>query len=117
MGPDESSEGIVFQFSVFGTIVALVASIPVWKAPDARSAAFLLLTGLSGGLAQICMTRAYGLDRAARVSAITYTGIVFTRLFAFPVFDERPTFVTIAGSLLVISSGIALALRGSAAQR
>jgi len=116
MGPDESSEGIVFQFSVFGTVAAVLASIPVWRTPDARSAAYLALTGLSGGLAQICMTRAYGLDRAARVSAITYTGIVFTRLFAFPVFDERPTLVTVAGSLLVIGSGIALALRGGIAR-
>ena len=112
MGSDESSEAIVFQFSAAGAVVAILASIPVWKTPDARSAMVLLVTGLSGGLAQICMTRAYGLDRAARVSAISYVGIVFTRIFAFPVFDERPTMMAVAGSALVIGSGIALAIRG-----
>ncbi len=112
MGPDESSEGIVFQFSAFGAVIALLASIPVWTIPDARTAAFLLVTGLSGGLAQICMTRAYALDSAARVSAIGYSGIVFTRIFALPLFGEKPTVVAVAGSLLVIGSGVVLALRG-----
>ncbi len=112
MGPDESSEGIVFQFSAFGAVVALLASIPVWKTPDARTALFLFVTGLSGGLAQICMTRAYALDSAARVSAIGYSGIVFTRVFALPVFGEKPTLVAVGGSLLVIGSGVVLALRG-----
>ena len=112
MGPDESSEGIVFQFSAFGTLVAVAISIPVWITPDLRTASFLLVTGLSGGLAQICMTRAYALDRAARISAIGYSGIVFTRVFALPVFGERPTLLAVAGSLLVIGSGVVLALRG-----
>lgn len=116
MGPDESSEAIVFQFSLFGAAIAVLLSIPVWKTPDARSAAFLFVTGLSGGLAQICMTRAYSLDRAARVSAIGYSGIVFTRVFALPVFGERPTLVAVAGSVLVIGSGVALALRGAGAR-
>src|SRR5262249_29221312 len=41
MGPGESSEAIVFHFSSFGTVVAIVLSIPVWKTPDVRSALFL----------------------------------------------------------------------------
>jgi drug/metabolite transporter (DMT)-like permease len=116
MGSDESSEAIVFQFSAFGTIVAVLASIPVWKTPDARTAGFLFVTGLSGGLAQLCMTRAYSLDVAARVSAIGYSGIVFTRVFALPIFGERPTLMAVAGSLLVIGSGVMLALRSAGAR-
>ena len=45
---------------------------------------------VTGGLAQLAMTRAYALDRAARVSALTFVGIVFTYLLAVPVFGERP---------------------------
>ena len=43
------------------------------------------------------MTRAYSLDSAARVSALTYLGILFTVLLAIPVFGERPSLAQIAG--------------------
>jgi drug/metabolite transporter (DMT)-like permease len=109
MGPEESSEAIVFQFSCVGTVVALLLSIPVWKTPDWRSGLLLLAIGMTGGLAQIAMTRAYTLDSAARISAITYSGIIFTRLFAVPVFGEIPGWFQIAGSALVIGAGVMLA--------
>jgi drug/metabolite transporter (DMT)-like permease len=113
IGPEESSEAIVLHFSSFGFVVALAMSIPVWRTPDATSAAWLLATGLSGGLAQVAMTRAYSLDTAARVSAIGYSGVVFTRLFALPMFGEVPDATQIAGSLLIIVSGLVLAFRRS----
>jgi drug/metabolite transporter (DMT)-like permease len=110
MGPGASSEAIVFQFSGIGAVVALLLSIPVWKTPDLRGALYLLATGVTGGLAQIVMTRAYALDSAARISAIGYSSIVFTRLYALPVFGEVPTAVQLAGSLLVIVAGVHLAM-------
>jgi drug/metabolite transporter (DMT)-like permease len=116
IGPGESSEAIVFHFSCVGFGASVVASIPVWQTPDAHGAAFLLLAGLSGGLAQLCMTRAYSIDIAARVSAMGFSGVVFARLFAFPVFGEVPSVVQAAGSALVIVSGVLLALRGRAAE-
>jgi drug/metabolite transporter (DMT)-like permease len=109
MGSEESSEAIVFQFSCAGTLVALLVSIPVWKTPDLKSGLLLLATGMAGGLAQIAMTRAYTKDSAARISAITYSGIIFTRLFAVPVFGEIPGWLQIAGSALVIGAGVMLA--------
>lgn len=112
LGPGESGEAIVFHFMSFGSIALVIASIPVWRTPDAESALFLALTGLSGGLAQLAMTRAYALDRAARISALGYSGIIFTRCLAVPLFGEVPTLVQVAGSVLVIGSGMALALRG-----
>jgi drug/metabolite transporter (DMT)-like permease len=112
MGPGESSEAIVFHYMCVATVTLALASIPVWKTPDLHSLAFLLFTGVTGGLAQLAMTRAYSLDDAARVSAIGYSGVVFTRLFALPVFGEVPSVAQIAGSVLVIGAGVVLALRG-----
>jgi drug/metabolite transporter (DMT)-like permease len=110
IGPSETSEAIVLHFSTIGFVVMLLLSIPVWKTPDAHGGALLLVTGFSGGLGQLAMTRAYSLDHAARVSAVQYTGVVITRLLAFPVFGEVPTAVQVAGSLLVILAGVILAL-------
>jgi len=110
IGPNESGEAVVLYFSLFGTLVMTCISIPVWKTPDAISGLFLVLTGLTGGFAQLAMTRAYSLDRAARISALSYLCIIFTNLFAIPVFGSLPGFWQIIGSGLVILSGLIVAL-------
>lgn len=60
-------------------------------------------------LAQMAMTRAYSLHRAAPVTALTGLGIVLTYLLAIPVFGDCPTGWQVAGSLLVIGACLLLA--------
>jgi len=108
IGPRESSEAIVLHLCSVGFAALLLASIPVWKTPGPRDAAALALTGLSGGLAQIAMTRAYSLDHAARVSIMSFSSVVFMRLIAVPVFGEVPGCTQVVGSLLVIAAGALL---------
>lgn len=110
IGPSESGEAVVLYFSLFGTLVMFCFSLPVWETPDPITGLFLLLIGLSGGLAQVAMTRAYSLDRAARISALNYLGIIFTNIFAIPVFGGFPGFWQIVGSGLVIISGLFISL-------
>ncbi len=110
IGPSESNEAVVLYFSLFGTFVMLLISIPVWETPDPITGLYLVLTGLSGGLAQVAMTRAYSLDRAARISALNYLGIIFTNIFAIPVFGNSPGFWQVLGSGLVILSGLFVTL-------
>jgi drug/metabolite transporter (DMT)-like permease len=78
---------------------------------------FLLGTGLAGGGAQLAMTRAYWLDSAARVSALTYIGILFTVLLAIPVFGERPSLSQALGALAVVGAGLLLARSARSAAR
>ncbi len=104
----ESGEAIVFHLSCVGFAAMLLASIPVWRTPQSGDVLALALMGLSGGLAQIAMTRAYALDHAARVSIVTFSSVVIMRVLAVPVFGEVPSPVQMAGSLLVIGSGILL---------
>jgi drug/metabolite transporter (DMT)-like permease len=113
VGGGESSEAIVFHFSLFGTVVFALACAPVWRAPTLAESAALVATGLSGGFGQIAMTRAYALDRAARVSILGYTGMLFTRMLALPIFGEVPSGMQALGSLLIVTSGAVLAV-GSA---
>jgi drug/metabolite transporter (DMT)-like permease len=65
--------------------------------------------GLTGGAAQIAMTRAYSLYRAAPLTALSALGIVLTHLLAIPVFGDRPTRWQMMGSLLVIGASLLLA--------
>ena len=108
MGPNESSEAIVLHFSLVAAGTLLLLALPAWQAPGERNLAYMLGTGITGGLGQIGMTRAYGLSRAAPMSALTYLNIVFTTLLAIPVFGERVGTLQIAGAGLVILAGLIL---------
>lgn len=88
----------------------LCITIPIWETPDPITGLYLLLTGLCGGLAQVAMTRAFSLDGAARISALNYLGIIFTDIFAIPVFGDVPGFWQLVGTGLVILSGIVITL-------
>ena len=96
----------MLYFSLLGTFVTLCIALPVWETPDLGTWVFLILTGVSGGLGQVAMTRAYSLDSAARISALSYLGIIFTNLLAIPIFGDIPGFLQVVGTGFVILSGI-----------
>ena len=89
----------------------LLLALPAWRWPDGHGALYLLGAGLGGGGAQLAMTRAYALQRAAPVSALSSLGIVFTYLLALPLFPEHPTGWQVAGSLLVILATAEISFR------
>jgi drug/metabolite transporter (DMT)-like permease len=110
VGPAESPEAVVLHFSLVALLVFLLIALPVWRWPEWGDVPFLVGAGLGGGLGQIAMTRAYALHRAAPVTALSGLGIVLTHAAAIPVFAERPTIWQLAGTLLVISASVLLAI-------
>jgi drug/metabolite transporter (DMT)-like permease len=109
MGPGETGPAVVLHFSTVGLCAMLAFAIPVWVWPDGRGALLLLGAGLTGGGAQIAMTRAYSLQRAAPLAALSGLGIVLTHLLAIPLFGEQPGPWQAAGSILVIAASLMLA--------
>jgi drug/metabolite transporter (DMT)-like permease len=110
IGPGESHEAVVVHFSLVALVTMLAIALPVWRWPDEQSGLYLLGVGIGGGGAQIAMTRAYSLHRAAPVSALSGLGIVLTYLVAIPTFGDQPTGWQIAGSVLVITASILLSV-------
>jgi drug/metabolite transporter (DMT)-like permease len=111
IGPGESHEAVVLHFSLVASVTFLALSIPVWQWPAWPGAGFVLGAGLAGGGAQLAMTRAYSLARAAPVTAMSGLSIVFTYLLAIPVFGDQPTGWQIAGSFLVIAASLLLTVK------
>lgn len=110
--PRESPEAIVTHFSLVAGVTLSLVALPTLRAPDLEGALFLLGTGASGAFAQIAMTRAYALDRAARVGVWSYLGVVLTHFAAFGLLGESEDPIGLAGSALVIAAGLGLTWSG-----
>jgi drug/metabolite transporter (DMT)-like permease len=112
IGPGESHEAIVLHFSLVGLVTMVALALPVWRWPDMRGGLALLGAGLGGGGAQLAMTRAYALQRAAPVTAISNLGVVFTYLLAVPLFGDVPAPWQLGGAALVLAATALLAADG-----
>jgi len=112
IGPGESHEAIVLHFSLVGLATMIALALPVWRWPDLRGGLALVGAGLGGGGAQLAMTRAYSLQRAAPVSAISNLGVVLTYLLAVPLFGDVPGPWQLGGAVLVLAATALLAAGG-----
>ncbi len=117
MGPDESSEAIVFYFSLFGAVPLLGLAYRQWKDPTAAEWLLLVTTAFAGGFGQIFMTRAYSLTSAARVSAVMSTGVVMTRFAAMGILGERADGLQWLGTAIIVIATTLVAARSRTLQR
>lgn len=114
---------VVLSFMLSGVILPAVLMISANKF-DSKYLAFIsaefvmpqniewlwiALLGVAAAYGQIFMTRAYFYTKAAVVSTISYSVIVFATIFGIILGDTLPTISIIIGAILVVISGILLA--------
>jgi drug/metabolite transporter (DMT)-like permease len=112
LGARESAEGVSLHFLAWAGLVTLVLGIRDLRVPSFVSVLALAGAGVAGGLAQVVMTRAYGLDKAARVGAFGYSGVVISQALGALFLREIPSARQLAGAGLVVSSGLVLVSSG-----
>jgi drug/metabolite transporter (DMT)-like permease len=106
VGQHESPEAIALHFSLVAAAIFVVVALADRRAPLGVDAVFTLIAGLAGGFAQLALTRAYSLDRAARVGAMGYLSVVASALLGAVALHERPQPLAIAGMVLVVAGGV-----------
>lgn len=106
VGRTETAESIAVHFSLFAGITLSILALFDLRVPSLRDAGLMLAAGICAGFAQLAMTRAYTLERAARVSGMGYLAVVASALLGAAVLQERPTLGAIAGMALVVAGGI-----------
>ncbi|MCC7535709.1 MAG: DMT family transporter [Deltaproteobacteria bacterium] len=112
LGATESPEAVVLHFSVVAAVVCAVLSVPGAVVPSLGDAALMIGGGLGATVGQLAMTRAYQLDRAARVGAMGYLQILVSTLVGVTILDQplvaRVSIgiaaIVLAGALLVWSA-------------
>jgi drug/metabolite transporter (DMT)-like permease len=70
----------------------------------------MLAAGGFGGLAQIAVTRAYALERAARVAGLAYLAVVVDAILGALALHEWPSAMTLVGMGLVVTGGLVVTL-------
>ncbi|UYV37160.1 DMT family transporter [Rhodobacteraceae bacterium D3-12] len=109
----EQTSAIVFYFSITSTVLSLLTLPFGWVMPSPYETSLLVLAGLIGGLAQICLTSAYRYADASVVAPFDYAAMLLALAIGYFIFSEPPTVTMLLGASLVIAAGLIIILRES----
>jgi len=111
---------IVLSFMLTGTIGPLLLIVfndllhveflkASFVVPDLKMWGYIIGLGASATVAQIYMTKAYGVTKAGIVGAVSYSNILFSLIVGVMLGDALPDFWGAFGIILVIVGGILVA--------
>ncbi len=107
----ETSTATAFYFTAFCTLYTGLAMPWFWVAPTLSDWPLLISVGLLGGLAQLCMTRAFSLAAASVVAPFDYTHLLWSVLLGWYLFGDFPDAQTWIGAAIVVASGLYILYR------
>jgi drug/metabolite transporter (DMT)-like permease len=98
-------------FSITSCIVTGAAALPVWATPTLEQLAMLAAVGVVGTIGQYCVLRAYRLAEATIVVPFDYFQIPIAWALGFFLFAEKPSWLTLAGAVVIAGSTLYILLR------
>ncbi len=111
LGKTESAGATVFWFTLLSLPPLGVAMIFVAQPHDAMTWAILIGLGISGGIAQLCMTGALKWAPVSVVLPMDYSTILWATLFGWLLWNDWPLATTWVGAILIVASGLYIAWR------
>ncbi len=102
---------VVFYFSLAGGVAGALLTALLPRPAQAQALGWegpllLLGVGISATVAQVLMTAAYTRGRVLVNASLNYSGIVFSALLGWWVFDEQPGWLAVSGIVLVVGAGL-----------
>ncbi|MBK5957952.1 EamA family transporter [Rhodoplanes elegans] len=88
-----------------------------FRMPTLFDAGLLVGMGVANTIQQYCWTRALSLGPTAAVSPFYYMSLVWAMLLGFLVWNDQPTLALLAGSAVVVASGLFLLWHEARAKR
>lgn len=113
----ETSEAIVFYFSLVASAAGLVTLPLGWVMPSPAMMLMLVGMGLTGGIGQICMTTANRYAPASVIVPFNYATLLWATGLGIVLFGEWPHILVAAGATVVVASGVSLVWRERPAER
>ena len=105
-----SSEAVVFWFAIFCIIFSFTLSIRELQNLSNYDIQLLIGVGITAGVGQIGMTKAYQTAKAAYIGAFSYSTVVVSWIYGLFIFDEILSLWDMIGTLFILGSGIILAM-------
>lgn len=102
VGNRVKSEVIILYFGIFSTIVCIPFLLKNFVVPDKKELFFLIMIGVSAGLAQFFVTLAYKNAPAGEVSIYNFSQIIFSILIGLFIFNERTDILSLIGMEIII---------------
>lgn len=111
LGRTEPAGVIVFWFTALSMIPLGLAMPFVAQGHDLLTWAMLLMIGLFGGIAQLCLTAALRWGPVSVVLPMDYSAIIWTTLLGVAIGEDWPLATTWIGAMLIVGSGLYIAWR------
>ncbi|HVF30309.1 MAG TPA: DMT family transporter, partial [Pyrinomonadaceae bacterium] len=101
---------VVLHFQLVGVVTGSISLFFEWRMPTGWDWLFLLLVGIFSQLGQIFLTDALQKERAASVSIVNYTGLIYAISIGWFIFGEIQSPGTFVGMGLVVCGVVASVL-------
>ncbi|MGK2909066.1 MAG: DMT family transporter [Sphingobium sp.] len=111
IGRTEGAAITVFWFTLLSMPPLGVAMLFAAQPHDAVTWGLLLMIGLTGGIAQLCMTGALRWAPVSVVLPMDYSSIIWATIFGWLIWNDWPMTSTWIGAALIIVSGLYIAWR------
>jgi drug/metabolite transporter (DMT)-like permease len=111
MSTTERSEAIVFYFMLTCAVVSAVTMIWDRVPLTPAVAAWLVLSGVLGGIGQICMTFSYRYAEPSLLAPFDYVALVWAVALGYFVLGETPKPLVLDGAGIVIAAGLYIVWR------
>jgi drug/metabolite transporter (DMT)-like permease len=111
LGRTESAGVVVFWFTALSMIPLGIAMPFFAQMHDPVTWGLLLLIGLFGGIAQLCLTASLRWGPVSVVLPMDYSAIIWTTLLGVAIGEAWPLATTWVGAILIIASGLYIAWR------
>jgi drug/metabolite transporter (DMT)-like permease len=109
----ETTESLVFSFTVLMAFGAGLLALPVWQPLRLDDAPWLVGVGVCGATAQFLITEAFRRAPASVVAPLEYTALLWGVLLDLVIWHVLPSGITMLGGAVVIAAGLYLIRRES----
>jgi drug/metabolite transporter (DMT)-like permease len=117
MTATESAETLtLYQLVLLTGLFALLLPFG-WVMPTPIDTGWMIFNGVTNAIGQYWWTRALHLAPASAVAPFFYLSLVWASILGFAIWDEVPTLAMLAGSAVVVASGLFLLWRETTARQ
>jgi drug/metabolite transporter (DMT)-like permease len=100
----------LFYTAAVGCVLMSFVVPLFWKTPDMRHVPLLILLGLVAGFGHFMLIKALELENASFLSPLGYIQLLWVNLFGFLAFGDLPDLYSVIGMVIIVGSGLYVAL-------